>query len=105
MHSQLAQTEHASLNLAPLILLDPVVFLPPQLSNLPNPDGVEVFRAGPQLLDGVPPGPHQLMQARAQVPHVVLEVVLLYRRRVLLEGLRRHLVIVRPILQVNQSIC
>ena len=26
MHSQLALTEHASLNLAPLILLDPVVF-------------------------------------------------------------------------------
>ena len=27
MHSQLALTEHASLNLAPLILLDPVLFL------------------------------------------------------------------------------
>ena len=80
------------------------LFLPQQLSNIPNPDRVEVFRACPQLLDGVPPGPHQLMQARAQVTHVVLEVVLLYSRRVLFEGLRRHLVIVRPILQVSQCI-
>ena len=68
---------------------------------LPNPDRVEVLRAGPQLLDGVPPGADQLVEARAQVAHVVLEIVLLDRRRVLLERLGRHLVIVRPVLQTT----
>jgi hypothetical protein len=36
----------------------------------PNPDGVEVVCASPQLLDGVLAGEAELVQARAEVPEI-----------------------------------
>ena len=67
--------------------------------NSPNPNGVKVICASPQLLDGVLSGVAELVEAGAEVSDVVLEVVHLQLERVLLEGLVRHVQVIRPILK------
>ena len=52
MHSQLALTEPVSLNLAPLILLDPVVCLAIDLELFLLPFGVSVKATGSRLRSG-----------------------------------------------------
>ena len=52
-----------------------LVYSPVRTQVSPDPDGVQVLGAGPQLAYGVPPGVHQLVQRRGQSADVVLTTV------------------------------